>query len=343
MQKLSLVALALMLTFVLSLWPSTELMPDRASGANALADEAAPLYTPVPTPLPTPTPTPVPTPSPTPSPTPIANGSEGPEVKALQEMLAMQGFLDGAPDGRYGPGTQQAVDAARAVLGMPSGPAEWALLQALSRELPFDAAVPEQIMRVQRRLGSLGFLYKGVDGALGNASGEALRKFQKQCNLIESGYPDPDTLRLLFSDSAPASARPYHEYKVVVDISAQRVYVYAWKNGEYKTRVRTMKCSTGTGNTPTPTGTFQETVRRGEKWHHFGEYGVWAQYAIHIDPTGNIMFHSVLYNRRGGSPTSGSVGSLGSRASHGCIRLSVKDAKWLYEHSPDGTTVVIKK
>ena len=34
---------------------------------------------------------------------------------------------------------------------------------------------------------------------------------------------------------------------------------------------------------------------------------------------------------------------LGTPASHGCIRLAVKNAKWLWENITDGTTVVIQK
>ncbi|MEA4897785.1 MAG: L,D-transpeptidase [Christensenellaceae bacterium] len=103
------------------------------------------------------------------------------------------------------------------------------------------------------------------------------------------------------------------------------------------------KCSTGADRTPTPTGVFDETVRRGAQWHYFKDFGVWAQYAIHIDNTGNVMFHSVLTRKKGGQPTDASVAALGKRATHGCIRLAVSDAQWMYEHVTDGTTVVIQE
>ncbi|WP_283112987.1 L,D-transpeptidase, partial [Lactobacillus gallinarum] len=31
-----------------------------------------------------------------------------------------------------------------------------------------------------------------------------------------------------------------------------------------------------------------------------------------------------------------------TQGSHGCIRLSVPDSKWIMNHIPDGTKVVIK-
>ena len=37
----------------------------------------------------------------------------------------------------------------------------------------------------------------------------------------------------------------------------------------------------------------------------------------------------------------GSVWALGQKASHGCIRLRVEDAKWIYQNCESGTVVVI--
>ena len=36
-----------------------------------------------------------------------------------------------------------------------------------------------------------------------------------------------------------------------------------------------------------------------------------------------------------------SYNRLGTTASHGCVRLTVKDAKWIFDHCPIGTKVVI--
>ena len=55
---------------------------------------------------------------------------------------------------------------------------------------------------------------------------------------------------------------------------------------------------------------------------------------------GGILFHSITFNSHKGH--SGSVSSLGRKASHGCIRLSIEDAKWIYDNCPMGTTVVIQ-
>ena len=58
---------------------------------------------------------------------------------------------------------------------------------------------------------------------------------------------------------------------------------------------------------------------------------------------GGSFFPSVLFSYEGDpTPTSTSVNNLGSNASHGCVRLAVEDAKWIYENCLPGMTVVIK-
>ena len=49
----------------------------------------------------------------------------------------------------------------------------------------------------------------------------------------------------------------------------------------------------------------------------------------------------MLYNEKGGAVTQSSVNNLGRKASHGCVRLSVEDAKWIYNNCPVNTKVVV--
>ena len=54
------------------------------------------------------------------------------------------------------------------------------------------------------------------------------------------------------------------------------------------------------------------------------------------------MVQSVIYSSNSESSLrSNSVYALGSPASHGCIRLRVPDAKWLFEHCSKGSLVII--
>ena len=100
-----------------------------------------------------------------------------------------------------------------------------------------------------------------------------------------------------------------------------------------------MKCSTGKNATPTPKGTFQNGTGPGARWHYFKKFKCWAQYAYYIE--GDIMFHSVLYKEKDGPVTQSSVNNLGRKASHGCIRLSVEDAKWIHQNCPRNTMIIV--
>ena len=125
-----------------------------------------------------------------------------------------------------------------------------------------------------------------------------------------------------------------------ISTADQRVYAYGLdNNNEYTVLVRTMKCSTGKDSTPTPKGTFQNSTGPGARWHYFKKYKCWAQYAYYIQ--GDIMFHSVLYNEKDGPVTQSSVNNLGRKASHGCVRLSVEDAKWIYTNCPVNTKIIV--
>lgn len=136
-------------------------------------------------------------------------------------------------------------------------------------------------------------------------------------------YPAPDT------------------FYVVVDLTHQVVLVYKEDaNGQYTLPVRYMVCSTGAKKTPTPKGTFQ-TGKHKVRYGLFVNDGVYGQYWTNV--TRRIYFHSVLYTKRSASAyTTSSYKKLGSRASHGCIRLLVPDARFLYYHLAPGSTVEIR-
>ena len=62
----------------------------------------------------------------------LKNGDRSSAVRAVQRKLRALGFYHGWPDGIFGEGTQQAVNAARKAYGLsPNGLVDWALYQAL--------------------------------------------------------------------------------------------------------------------------------------------------------------------------------------------------------------------
>lgn len=88
----------------------------------------------------------------------------------------------------------------------------------------------------------------------------------------------------------------------------------------------------------TPKGTFYTKGKYRWKVLMGPSYG---QYSTRI--TGSILFHSVWYYKNGdkSSQSVREYNKLGTTASHGCVRLTVADSKWIYDNCPIGTKVII--
>jgi lipoprotein-anchoring transpeptidase ErfK/SrfK len=121
-------------------------------------------------------------------------------------------------------------------------------------------------------------------------------------------------------------------YLVQVNRSKQQMIVWKTKDG-VKKKIRTMSCATGKRYTPTPKGTFK--MKPIGKFMYDRKYHCYLKYVIRFN--GSYLIHSVPVN------ASGKVldGTMGKPASHGCIRLCIEDAKWVYQ-LPSGTKVLIE-
>ena len=66
----------------------------------------------------------------------------------------------------------------------------------------------------------------------------------------------------------------------------------------------------------------------------------YGQYCTRI--YGSFLFHSVWYYQpKKNTQSYAQFNRLGTMASHGCIRLTAADSKWIYDNCPSGTKVVI--
>lgn len=117
-------------------------------------------------------------------------------------------------------------------------------------------------------------------------------------------------------------------YLVTVDLTKHRTIVFQRSGGSW-TPIKNWSCTTGAPSSPTVLGDF--TVA--ERGYSFGEGFTcyyWTQFY------GDYLFHSVLYHE---GTNSISDGRLGRSLSHGCVRLDIDNARWIYNNIPRGTRV----
>lgn len=119
-------------------------------------------------------------------------------------------------------------------------------------------------------------------------------------------------------------------YLLMVNRSTHKVGVFqrgasGWEFVHY------WDCGDGAPGTPTVEGVFSV----GSKGYYFDSGA--ARCYWYTQFRGNYLFHSVLYNKNGTLQD----GRVGMALSHGCVRLLIENAKWIYDTIPGGTTVVV--
>ncbi len=130
----------------------------------------------------------------------------------------------------------------------------------------------------------------------------------------------------------PAEDGGGNPYYIRVNRAMNTVTVYALNDdGEYEPYTAFI-CSTGPA---TPLGTYATFGK--SRWRLL--YGpCYGQYATDI--VGDILFHSVPYfTQDEGDLEYEEYNQLGTSASMGCVRLCVRDAKWIYDNCPETTVV----
>ena len=218
----------------------------------------------------------------------------------------------------------------------------------------------EDVIRIQTRLKLYGYNVT-TDGDYGVSIAYAVMDFQKRHNLELSGTVSgktldelyktptkdnvykPTTQSLLTANDVSSEATYENTLNsvesisntnnyILVDLSQQRVYIFYGTNHNWKL-INTFSCGSGRAETPTITGHFLVGVKG---LYFRSGTSVYCKYFSQI--SGNYLFHSILYDK------SGNVldGNLGAVESHGCIRLALENAKYIYDSIPIGSGIWIK-
>lgn len=122
------------------------------------------------------------------------------------------------------------------------------------------------------------------------------------------------------------------DYCLAVDVGAKRTIVMQRDGDDWKV-VKYWICSTGAPDSPTLTGVYQVEGRG----YSFGDYEGYTCY-YYTQYWGPYLFHSIKYE-----PGTFDVqdGRLGEEVSEGCVRLSLENAKWIYDNIPWATRVIV--
>lgn len=303
---------------------------------------------------------------------PLKKGCIGDDVKELQTRLTVLGYYKGKVSGEYLEATEEAVRAYQEANGEDAtGIADVdtlaILLQASDESSETaDAGTVMQgtvayterlakgstgtlVKQLQTRLTELGYYSGPISGNFLGKTMTAVKALQKQNGVTVDGIVGEVTWNLIFNDASvvlpDATPKPTPTptpvpYAITVDVANQVTTVYGLdENGEHTVIVRQMLCSTGTKSNPSDPGDWVLTGRKA-KWCYFPKWGGHARYWTRINSS--IAFHSVIYNAVDTKALAkSSYKNLGKRVSHGCIRLTVADAKWIYDNCGEGTVVSI--
>ena len=193
---------------------------------------------------------------------------------------------------------------------------------------PTPTRPPVDVAAVQRRLTELRYFGGKADGTTGAGTRSAVMAFQKVQGLTADGVVGPATTAALAAPVEPQLEGGPAD-RVEVDLTKQVLYVV---EGGVVERVlpvssgngaRYAQKSGGTARALTPVGTF--TIERrivGERKADLG-----------------VLYDPQYFHR--GWAIHGSDSVPAGPASHGCVRVTRADAKWLLGKIDVGTTVVL--
>lgn len=186
----------------------------------------------------------------------------------------------------------------------------------------------DDVLELQERLQQLGYYQGKLDGIFGEKTQQAVKQFQSAGKMNVTGQVGPATWDKLsagikappvITNSAP-DRQPDKQVSILIDTNKKTLTLL--NNGE---PLKTFPCAVGKGSTPTPVGEWK-IVHKGGNWG--GGFGVrWMGLNV---PWGIFGIHGT------NKPY-----SIGSPASHGCIRMFNEHVRTLYEEVEVGTAVKI--
>ena len=271
--------------------------------------------------------------------------SSEPARALLRQALASSLVLDVE-------GEERRVDPA--VFGL-AGSVDEAVAAALAATAPGDlgasvtvddARLRRYVARLDRQLrraprdaelvGLVGFRPRFAEAVPGRALDRSRLSSAIRSALVD-GSRDP--IVLPFRALAPKVDVRHFGPVVVIGRYANRLFLY-----DGPKLVSTFPVATGQSRYPTPTGTFRIVDMQRNPWWYPPPTSEWARGLQPVppgpgNPLGTRWMGLDVYGV--GIHGTPDAASLGYSASHGCIRMAIPSAEWLFERVRVGTLVVI--
>ena len=185
------------------------------------------------------------------------------------------------------------------------------------------------VTALQQRLVDLHYDLPEVSGTYGAATQQAVLAFQKVNGMARTGRATDDVLARLATASIPspmvAGAGGTH-----VEIDVARQVLFFVRSGSL---YRVVPVSTGSGQRFCVKGRCSTAVTPGGAFRVYGKYRGWQ--------TGDLgkLYSPSYFN--GGIAVHGSLSVPAYPASHGCARVPMTSADWLFSAMPVGTPVYV--
>jgi lipoprotein-anchoring transpeptidase ErfK/SrfK len=183
-----------------------------------------------------------------------------------------------------------------------------------------------------------------VDGEIVTARSEEGQELKVQAaakQVLRAMARQGDAVDLPVAPIAPEVTTASLGYTIVVDVSDNTLQFY-----DGLKVVKEYRVATGTPGYPTPVGSFEIIDKReNPTWTNPDPDGWGADLPAFIGPgPGNPLGTRAMYLNAPGIRIHGTwnSSSIGTAASHGCIRMHVEDSEELYPLVPVGTRVLVK-
>ena len=134
------------------------------------------------------------------------------------------------------------------------------------------------------------------------------------------------------ADTQSAAPKKADEKKIMLNLASRILTLY-----QGNTKITMYPVGVGKASTPSPTGTYSITDKEVNPTWIDPDTGT----QVPSGPACPLGYRWLGLFGNYGIHGTNAPSSIGGYVSHGCIRMTVADCKWIYDHCPSGTVVTV--